>query len=140
MLIGFERRDVALDLIELIKEKYGDTCKMHSPLTKTQYNKAKKYLPKELSDILKVSNGIDYIEIISGKTEVIKPIIYSLAHIKEQTNAFLSECGNDGFVFSENGTGDFYVLKSNGTIYVYKYFDLKEEFYAKSVSDYFNKM
>ena len=96
-----------MDIIELIKEKYGDTCRMHSPLTKSQYSKAKKYLPKELLDILKVSNGIDEIEIINGKAEEIKPIIYSLAHIKEQTNAFLSECGNDGFVFTENCTGDF---------------------------------
>ena len=127
-----------MDIIELIKEKYGDTCRMHSPLTKSQYSKAKKYLPKELLDILKVSNGIDEIEIINGKAEAIKPIIYSLAHIKEQTNAFLSECGNDGFVFAENGTGDFYVLKTNGAIYVYKYFDLKEELYAESLADYFS--
>ena len=127
-----------MDIIELIKEKYGDTCRMHSPLTKSQYSKAKKYLPKELLDILKVSNGIDEIEIINGKAEEIKPIIYSLAHIKEQTNAFLSECGNDGFVFAENGTGDFYVLKTNGASYVYKYFDLKEELYAESLADYFS--
>ena len=127
-----------MDIIELIKEKYGDTCRMHSPLTKSQYSKAKKYLPKELLDILKVSNGIDEIEIINGKAEAIKPIIYSLAHIKEQTNAFLSECGNDGFVFSENGTGDFYVLKTNGAIFVYKYLYLKEEFYVESLEDYFS--
>ena len=129
-----------MNIIELIQEKYGDTCRLHSPLTKSQYSKAKKYLPKELLDILKVSNGIDEIEIINGKAEEIKPIIYSLAHIKEQTNAFLSECGNDGFVFSEDGTGDFYVLKTNGAIFVYKYFYLKEELYAESLANYFNKM
>ena len=127
-----------MDIIELIKEKYGDTCRMHSPLTKSQYSKAKKYLPKELLDILKVSNGIDEIEIINAKAEVIKPIVYSLAQIKEQTNAFLSECGNDGFVFAEDGTGDFFVLKNNGAIYVYKYFDFKEELYAESLADYFS--
>lgn len=80
-----------LDIFDLIKKKYADTCRLHSPLTKSQYSKAKKYLPKELLDILKVSNGIDEIEIINGKAEVIKPIVYSLAQIKEQTNAFLSE-------------------------------------------------
>ena len=127
-----------MDMIELIMKKYGDTCILHSPLTKSQYSKAKKYLPKELLDILKVSNGIDEIEIINGKAEVIKPIVYSLAQIKEQTNAFLSECGNDGFVFAENGTGDFYILKSNGSIFVYKYFDLREELYAESLAVYFN--
>ena len=129
-----------MNIIELIQEKYGDTCRLHSPLTKSQYSKAKKYLPKELLDILKVSNGIDEIEIINAKAEVIKPIVYSLAQIKEQTNAFLSECGNDGFVFSEDGTGDFYILKSNGSIFVYKYFDFKERLYAESLTDYFNKM
>lgn len=111
---------------------------MHSPLTKSQYSKAKKYLPKELLDILTVSNGIDEIEIINGKAEAIKPIFYSFAHIKEQTNAFLCECGNDGFVFAEDGTGDFFVLKNNGAIYVYKYFDFKEELYAESLADYFS--
>ena len=129
-----------MNIIELIQEKYGDTCRLHSPLTKSQYSKAKKYLPKELLDILKVSNGIDEIEIINAKAEVIKSIVYSLAQIKEQTNAFLSECGNDGFVFSEDGTGDFYVLKTNGAIFVYKYFYLKEELYAESLANYFNKM
>ena len=81
-----------LDIFDLIKKKYADTCRLHSTLTKSQYSKAKQYLPKELLDILKVSNGIDEIEIINGKAEVIKPIVYSLAQIKEQTNAFLSEC------------------------------------------------
>lgn len=82
-----------MDILEVIKDKYGDTCKLHSPLTRSQYSKLKKYLPKKLLDILKVSNGIDEIKITNGKVEVIKPIIYSLAQIKEQTNAFLSECG-----------------------------------------------
>ncbi len=88
-------------------------------------------------DILKVSNEIDEIEIINGKAEVIKPIVYSLAHIKEQTSP-LHDRGNDDFVFAENGRGDFYVLKSDGSIYVYKYFDFKEGLYAGGLANFFS--
>ena len=45
--------------------------------------------------------------------------------------------GSDGFVFAEDGTGDFFILKSNGSVYIYKYFELNEEFYAESLTDYF---
>ena len=75
-----------MNIIELIEQKYGDTCRLRSPLTKNQCEKAKKFLPGELFDILKVSNGIDEIIINSdnGKTEVIDSIINSLAEIKNR--------------------------------------------------------
>lgn len=131
-----------MDIIELIQQKYGDTCRLCSPLTKNQYEKAKKYLHRELLDILKVSNGIDEIMIDhnNGKTEVIDSIIYSLAEIKEQTNSYLSEIGTDGFVFTGDGSGNFYVLKSDGRIFLYEYYDFSETFYASSLWEYFDKL
>ena len=128
-----------MNMIELIQEKYGDTCRLHSPLTKSQYSKAKKYLPTELLNILKISNGIDKIIIDNGKSEVIGSIVFSLSHIRSQTNAYFSEFGGDGFVFSGNDKMEFYVLKPNGTIWVYHYYDLKEEFYAGSLVEFFQK-
>ncbi|MDE6665460.1 MAG: hypothetical protein K2K14_04625, partial [Ruminococcus sp.] len=73
------------------------------------------------------------------KIEVIDRIIYSLAEIKSQTNCYLDEYGGEGVVFAGNGAGGFFVLKPDGKIYIYEYYDLSEEYYAESLSDYFNK-
>ena len=131
-----------MNIIELIQQKYVDTCRFLSPLTKRQVEKAKKYLPRELFNIMKVSNGIDEIMINpnNGKTEVIDSIIYSLAEIKEQTNSYLSEIGTDGFVFAGDGAGNFFVLKSDGRIFLYEYYDFSETFYAISLWEFFDKL
>ena len=131
-----------MNIIELIQQKYGDTCRLRSPLTKNQYEKAKKYLPRELFNILRVSNGIDEIMINpnNGKTEVIDSIIYSLAEIKAQTNSYQGEIGTDGFVFAGDGAGNFFVLKSDGRIFLYEYYDFSETFYANSLGEYFDKL
>ena len=93
-------------------------------------------------NILRVSNGIDEIMINpnNGKTEVIDSIIYSLAEIKEQTNSYLGEIGTDGFVFAGDGAGNFFVLKSDGRIFLYEYYDFSETFYANSLLEYFDKL
>lgn len=131
-----------MNIIELIEQKYGNTCRLRSPLTKRQVEKAKKYLPRELFDILQVSNGIDEIMINpnNGKTEVIDSIIYSLAEIKAQTNSYLGEIGTDGFVFAGDGAGNFFVLKSDGRIFLYEYYDFSETFYANSLWEFFDKL
>ena len=129
-----------LDIFELIKNKYGDTYRLRSPLTEEEYNQAKELLPNELLDILKVSNGIDEIMMINGKAETICFIIDSLSQIIDQTSFYHNEYGNDGIVFAGNGAGGFYVLKDDGKIYLFEYYDIGEELYAESLADYFNKM
>ena len=131
-----------MNIIELIEQKYGNTCRLRSPLTKNQCEKAKKYLPRELFNILRVSNGIDEIMINpnNGKTEVIDSIIYSLAEIKAQTNSYQGEIGTDGFVFAGDGAGNFFVLKSDGRIFLYEYYDFSETFYANSLWEFFDKL
>lgn len=131
-----------LDIINLIQKKYGNSCQLRSPLNKRQYNKAKNILPSELLEILKVSNGINEIMINPNtmKIEVIDNIIYSLSEIKSQTNYYSSEYGGNGIVFAGNGAGGFFILKPDGKIYIHEYFDLSEEYYAESLSDYFNKI
>ena len=140
MSIGFEKGVAALDIISLIKDKYGDTYRLRSPLTKEEYNQAKELLPKELLDVLKVSNGIDEIMMINGKAETIWFIIDPLSRIIDQTSFYHNEYGNDGIVFAGNGAGGFYILKDNGKIYLFEYFDIGEELYAESLAEYFKKM
>ena len=127
-----------MDIINLIQKKYGDSCQLRSPLNKRQYNKAKNILPCELLEILKVSNGINEIMINPDtmKIKVIDRIIYSLAEIRQQTSGYFL---GEGFIFYGNRKVDF-VLKPNGKIYTYDYFTLSEEYYAESLSDYFNKI
>ena len=88
------------------------------------------------------NNGIDEIMINpnNGKTEVIDSIIYSLAEIKAQTNSYLGEIGTDGFVFAGDGAGNFFVLKSDGRIFLYEYYDFSETFYANSLWEFFDKL
>lgn len=131
-----------MDIINLIKQKYGNSCQLRSPLNKRQYNTAKKLIPAELLEILKVSNGINEIMINPNtkKTEVIGEIIYSLAEIKSQTDCYSGEYGGKGFVFAGNGAGGFFILKPDGKIHIYEYFDLNEEYYADSLYDYFNRL
>lgn len=130
-----------MDIIKLIQKKYGNSCQLRSPLNKRQYDTAKKILPYELLEILKVSNGIN--EIMTNpytrKIEVIDRIIYSLAEIKSQASYYSDEYGGEGVVFAGNGAGGFFILKPDGKIYIHEYFDLNEEYYAESLSDYFNK-
>ena len=126
-------------MVGLIQKKYGESCRLRSPITKEQYAKAKKLLPDELVDILRISNGIDetMVNPHTGEIEVIDRIIYSFAEMKGQTNCYRSEYGGEGFVFAGDGAGGFFVLKPDGRIFLYEYHDLNEEPYAESLAAFF---
>lgn len=132
-----------MDIINLIQQKYGDSCQLCSPLNKNQYKNAKKILPVELLEILVISNGINELmthpNANNGKPFVIDRILYSFDEIKSETNNYLNECGGEGVVFAGNGAGGFFILKPDGKIHIVEYFDEGEEFYAESLKDYFNK-
>lgn len=104
-----------MDIIKLIKENYGESCRLRLPLTKKQCEKAGKQLPDELMEILRVSNGIDEVMThpVTGKTEVIGRIVYSLSEILQETGHYKSETGGDGFVFSITAQGT--IISSNPT-------------------------
>ncbi len=131
-----------MELVNLIQQKYGESCQLRSPLTKKQCDKAKKFLPDELFEVLKISNGIDEVMINpnTNKVEVIDRIIYSLAEMKTETNCYLGEYGSEEVVFAGNGAGGFFVLKPDGRVFLYEYYDLGEEFYADSLWEYFNNL
>lgn len=77
---------------------------------------------------------------INGKAETIWFIIDPLSRIIDQTSFYHNEYGNDGIVFAGNGAGGFYILKYDGKIYLFEYFDIGEELYAESLAEYFKKM
>lgn len=130
-----------MNIINLIQQKYGDNCQLCPPLSKKQYDEAEKIIPDELLDILKISNGIK--ELMTNPNDrkplVIGSIVYSFDEIKSETRTFFDLFSEKGIVFSGNGAGGYFVLKPNGIIYLYEYLDEKGEYYANSLSDYFNK-
>ena len=133
-----------MSIIKLIQQKYGDSCQLCSPLDKKQYNKARKILPAELLEILEISNGIEKLAILpdvnDGKPFVMDNIVYSFDEIKSETESFFDLHGDEGTVFVGNGAGGFFVLKPDGTVYLYEYFDEGGEYYAASLFDYFAKL
>lgn len=131
-----------MDIIDLIKVKYGENYRLRSPLTKSQYQKAQKQLPKELCDILKVSNGIEEVMVNpnTNKKIVINHIIYTLSEIKTYTDCYSYENDIEGFVFADNGIGDVYVLKPDGSIILYEESYHSETHEADSLWNFFNKL
>lgn len=132
-----------MDIINLIKKKFGDCCQLCSPLNEIQYDEAKKILPVELFEILKISNGINELMIHpnanSGKPFVIGSIVYSFDDIKSETKNFSDLFCEEGTVFAGNGAGGYFVLKSDGKIYLYEYLDESGKFYADNLLSYFDK-
>ncbi|MDE6592188.1 MAG: SMI1/KNR4 family protein [Oscillospiraceae bacterium] len=130
-----------MNIIKLIKENNGENCRLRSPLTKEQFEKARKQLPGELLEILKVSNGINEVikHPVTGKTEVIGSLVYPLSEILSQTEYYESETGGGGYVFADNGAGDHYILKPDGSIALYEYMDMSETPHiADSLYDFFS--
>ncbi|MGN0638353.1 MAG: hypothetical protein ACI4J0_08270 [Huintestinicola sp.] len=132
-----------MNIINLIQQKYGDTCQLCSPLDEKQFDEAQKVIPNELLSILQFSDGIEELmthpDANDGKPFVIGSIVYSFDEIKSETKSFFDLYGDEGTVFAGNGAGGYFVLKPDGTIYLYEYLDEDGEYYAASLSDYFAK-
>lgn len=132
-----------MDIINLIKQKFGDCCQLCSPLNKNQYDEAKTILPDELLAILKISNGINELMIHpnsnSGKPFVIDSIVYSFDEIKSETRNFFNLYCEKGTVFAGNGAGGYFVIKPDGKIYLYEYLDEGGEYYAENLLSYFDR-
>lgn len=133
-----------MDIINIIKKKFGDCCQLCSPLNKIQYDEARKILPDELLEILKISNGINELMIHpdanSGKPFVIGWIVYSFDEIKSETKNFSDLYCEKGTVFAGDGAGGYFVLKPDGKIYLYEYLYESGEYYADNLLSYFNKI
>lgn len=131
-----------MDIIDLIKTKYGENCQLRSPLAKSQYQKSRKILPKVLCDILKISNGIDEVMINpnTNKKIVINRIIYTFREINTYTDCYSYEDDINGVVFADNGIGDVYVIKPDGSITLYEESYQSETLIADSLWDFFSKL
>ena len=129
--------------IELIQQKLGASFRLCPPLEEPQLSLAKNMLPNDLLELLKISNGI--LELMThpktndGKPFVIGSILYSFDEILSESKAFYELYGIEGIVIAGNGTGGYFIIRPDETIYLYEYVGEEGEYYAKNISEYISK-
>ena len=106
-----------MTLIDQIAALYQGNILLHPPYQ----GKPDMDLPEEIAAILRVSNGIEetMLHPKTGERISISWVVYPYELLREENIFFQQECGLEGFVFSNNGTGEPYVLKPDGTVVCY---------------------
>ena len=131
------------DIIELIKQKYGDLCQLCPPLDEEKYPLAEKMLPAVLFEALKISDGV--LELMShpnvddGKPFPIGFIIDSFEGICANSRELSELYGVEGLAFAGNGAGGYYVIDPDGKIYLYECVGEEGECYAENIREYILK-
>ncbi len=130
-----------MDIIDAIRKKYGGNIRLCAPLDDEMFEQSKKFLPEELAELLRISDGI--LETMphpkTGEIMDIYYIVDTFENILSETKRYREEHVGEGFVFAGNGAGDSYVLKPDGKIFLMEYIDNDEEFCAESLSAFFEK-
>ena len=131
------------EVISFIQQKYGDLCQLCPPLNEEHYPLAEKMLPTTLFEVLKISNGV--LELMSlpnvddGKPFPIGFIIDNFDGICSGSKEFNELFGMEGLAFAGNGAGGFYVMNSDGKIFLYEYPGEDGEYYADNIAEYISK-
>lgn len=104
-------------IIEFLTRHYGEEVRLNEPAKSIP-----KMIPQELAEILIESNGIKEVIKIPDKGLDVEVgwIIYPWEMIIEETEMYRSQYNIDGVVFSNDGAGNPYYMKSNGNIYKYE--------------------
>ena len=97
-------------------------------------------IPKELQSILRVSNGIEetMLHPKTGEQISIGWVVYPYDMMMEENSFYKEEYGLDGFVFADNGAGEPYLLKADGTVACYDPICGEESRAAASLSEFFS--
>ena len=114
--------------IKLIKEMYNNNILLHNPLQTDDLS-----MPAELLEVLQVSDGIEEVITVRDKKESIGWILYSYDMIKNNTEFYAREYGIEGHVFSDDGAGNVFIIKEDGSIYLFNAIDGEEEYFAESL-------
>lgn len=114
--------------IRLISEMYSNNILLHNPLQIEGSS-----MPTELFEILRVSDGIEEIIIVNDKKESIGWILYSYEMIKNNTGYYAEKYGIKGYVFSDDGAGNVFIMKEDGSIYLFDAIDGEEDYFAESL-------
>ena len=119
--------------IYLINEIYDNNILLHEPLQLEISS-----IPTELFEILKVSDGIEEVMDIKDKKESIGWILYSYEMINNDTKYYAEKYKINGFVFSDDGAGNVFIIKKDGSIYLFDAIDREENYFAESLAKFWN--
>lgn len=117
----------------LINAMYNNNIRLHTPLKIFD-----SVLPNSLLEILNVSDGIEEVISIGDRKESIGWILYSYEMIKKNTEFYTTEYGINGYIFSDDGAGNVFVMKDNESIYLFNAIDGKEEYFAESLAEFWD--
>ena len=124
-------------IIESILISYNENIKLYQPLKDEKYD----FLPADLLNVLKVSNGImeTMVHPRTGELLNIGWIIYPIEKILESSEYYQKEYAVDGVVFSDDGAGDPLYIKKNRKVYLLNVIGREEDCIADSLRDLFCK-
>lgn len=124
-------------MLGLISRKYNGNIILKEPLE--DLIAEKDFLPIELHNILKQTNGIleGMINPNTGQFEAISWIVYSYNMILEESEFYKDNYSIAGVVFSDDGAGNPYYMKSDAKIYYYEIADAEENLVANSLIEFF---
>ncbi len=111
----------------LICEMYNNNILLHNPLQIDDSS-----MPTELIEILRVSNGIEEVITVKDKKESIGWILYSYEMIKNNTGYYAEKYGIKGYVFSDDGAGNVFIIKKD-CVYLFNVIDNEEDLFAESL-------
>ena len=125
-------------MIDLIK-KYDGNMKEFPPLNGEIDTS---FLPTELLEILKRSNGImeTMQNPMNDETIDIGWIIYPLSEIMGATSFYKKTYGIEGTVLSDDGAGNPYYIKKDGRIYQFECVGNEEQKVAESLEHSFREV
>lgn len=124
-----------MDYIRKISDMYQGNILLYPPYKE----KRPENIPEELYDILQVSNGIKetMIEPKTGQEIPIAWIVYPYERMMEETDFYKNEYNIEGIVFTDDGAGNPYVLKSDGEVAYYNIIDAEETKEADSLAEFY---
>ena len=124
-----------MDYISKISELHHGNILLKSPYQGEDFIG----IPKELASILCISNGI-YEAMTDPKTSETIPIgwiIYPYETIQSDTSFYKSEYGFNGIAFSDDGAGNPFILKPDGSVVRFNAIDHTEEGVSDSLLDFY---
>lgn len=125
-----------MDIIKKIRKLYQGNILLQPPYL----GENTEGIPEELLSILRISNGISetMLHPKSGKKIVIEWIIYPYEMIVSDIAFYRTEYQVEGIVFSGDGAGNPYLLKSNGMVTQFDGIDGMETEKAHSFDEFFH--
>lgn len=124
-----------MDDIERISEQYDGNILLYAP-----YKRGKnENIPEELYAILGISNGISETMYLPDTEEkiIIGWILYPYDEIQKWTAFYAENYGITGTVFSDDGAGCPYIIKTDGSITCFRGIEDEEYKVADTLLDFF---